>query len=122
MKITVYNKENINSDKHIMVDDEDLPLESDWEVSTATIEWLNSWKYKGFDNWRLPTIEELEELFNNRGTIGGFNQDCYWSSSEIRKSKKDDEPRVWRLIFRDGCKSDTHKTAYWGTIRLVRNI
>ena len=37
----------------------------------------------GFTDWYLPSIEELEKLFENKATIGGFVEDSsYWSSSE----------------------------------------
>jgi hypothetical protein len=42
----------------------------------------------GYKDWRLPTKNELNVLFNNRAAIGGFNvtgsypADWYWSASE----------------------------------------
>ena len=36
----------------------------------------------GFDNWRLPTINELKLIYNERNKISGLHQnDLYWSSS-----------------------------------------
>jgi hypothetical protein len=36
-----------------------------------------------FIDWRLPTISELEEMYNRRGEIGGFLiTEWYWSSTE----------------------------------------
>jgi hypothetical protein len=36
-----------------------------------------------FIDWRLPTISELEEMWNRRGEIGGFLiTEWYWSSTE----------------------------------------
>ncbi len=34
--------------------------------------------------WRLPTIEELELMYEklHKKGIGNFHNDCYWSSSE----------------------------------------
>ena len=43
----------------------------------------------GHNDWRLPTLEELNILFNNRAAIGGFNTTgegssaWYWSSTEM---------------------------------------
>ena len=35
------------------------------------------------DGWRLPTKDELNLLFQNRGKIGGFAYFVYWSSTEF---------------------------------------
>ncbi len=35
----------------------------------------------GYDNWRMPTKDELAVLYNERNTIGGFRTDGYWSST-----------------------------------------
>ena len=32
--------------------------------------------------WRLPTKEELNEMYKKRDDIGGFASDHYWSSTE----------------------------------------
>jgi hypothetical protein len=34
------------------------------------------------DGWRLPTKEELNELYKHQDEIGGFAANLYWSSSE----------------------------------------
>jgi hypothetical protein len=36
---------------------------------------------EGYTDWRLPTIDELAILYNERATIGGFYSDYYWSST-----------------------------------------
>ena len=36
----------------------------------------------GYSDWFLPSRRELDELYNNKDVIGGFNSDIYWSSSE----------------------------------------
>jgi hypothetical protein len=38
----------------------------------------------GCDDWRLPTNEELNQLYANKDRIGGFAQfDFYWSSTLV---------------------------------------
>ncbi len=36
------------------------------------------------EGWHLPTKDELNCLYNNKDTIGGFRNDYYWSSSEAK--------------------------------------
>lgn len=36
----------------------------------------------GFNDWRIPTYEELEELYLRKEEIGGFLETTYWSSTE----------------------------------------
>jgi hypothetical protein len=37
----------------------------------------------GFDDWFLPSKDELNKLYLNRAAIGGFAAARYWSSSEL---------------------------------------
>ena len=36
----------------------------------------------GYDDWYLPTIDELKLIYLHKGLIGGFKNSGYWSSSE----------------------------------------
>jgi hypothetical protein len=40
----------------------------------------------GYTDWFLPSINELNELYQNKDTIGGFSAALYWSSSEYSSS------------------------------------
>ncbi len=52
--------------------------------------------HDGYDDWYLPSKEELNILFLNKDIIGGFSKDGYWSSTE------DDENTAWSQLFKDG--------------------
>lgn len=45
-------------------------------------------KLKFKDGWRLPSIEELETIFNlvQQGKLGDFHEDWYWSCSSFQVS------------------------------------
>lgn len=61
----------------LMVQMEDLGC-VDW--SSAKLLCENS-TVAGYNDWRLPTKEELMTLYSNREMIGGFVAERYWSSS-----------------------------------------
>ena len=61
----------------------------------------------GYNDWRLPDIDELAILYNNREAIGGFNDNCfYWSETtgyDYTYSKG--------IHFSNGSQSNQRKTA-----------
>ena len=57
----------------------------------------------GHDDWYLPAQDELDVLYDNRGAIGGFSTDLYWSSSDMDT----EEARVQR--FSNGTQEGDHK-------------
>lgn len=63
---------------NLMVQKEDLGI-VDWNSAKLLCD--NSIVAE-FNDWRLPTKEELMTLYSNRELIGGFVNDKYWSSSE----------------------------------------
>jgi hypothetical protein len=54
------------------------------------------------DGWRLPTKEELNILYENKGKIGGFVFSQYWSSKEYGDF-------VGSQYFDDGFKGSNSK-------------
>lgn len=95
--VTVFNGKgtNIQNDNsssdyvivgNLCVQTKDLSSEEgiDWESAKLICE--NS-IIGGFDDWRLPTIDELALMYNNKDAIGGFKSGenkniWYWSASE----------------------------------------
>jgi hypothetical protein len=37
----------------------------------------------GYSDWYLPSRNELQQLYNNRNLIGGFQLEFYWSSTQV---------------------------------------
>ncbi len=59
----------------------------------------------GYDDWYLPSKDELNKLYINRIAIGGFQNNWYWSSSEY------DENNVWVQSFQYGNQSGSPKNS-----------
>ena len=64
----------------------DLPTEVTWYNAKRECKELG----KG---WRLPTKEELDEMYNNKDLIGNFVNTNYWSSTEYSSNY------VWMEVF-----------------------
>ena len=64
----------------------DLPTEVTWYNAKRECKELG----KG---WRLPTKNELDEMYNNKDLIGNFVNTNYWSSTEYNSNY------VWMEVF-----------------------
>lgn len=52
----------------------------------------------GYDDWYLPSQDELNLLYQLQNVIGGFAEDYYWSSTE------EEYYSAWNQFFEDGYK------------------
>jgi hypothetical protein len=50
----------------------------------------------GYNDWYLPSIDELEKVWDNRNGFGGFTEGNYWSSTQI------DDTQVNYIFFNMG--------------------
>lgn len=106
--------EKLKGTPSIQVDDEDLLGSYTWLQAHKQIELLNSLNYKGFNNWRLPTKEELNDLFLRKDAISGFSSSYYWSSTEYYGGNG-----AWNQDFGDGYQSNFNKSGH-SRVRCVR--
>tara|TARA_B110000977_G_scaffold125711_1_gene160883 strand:+ start:27 stop:632 length:606 start_codon:yes stop_codon:yes gene_type:complete len=71
----------------------------------------------GYSDWYLPSIEELELMYNTIGqgadNYGGFSNGWYWSSSENFSNN------AWLVNFGNGYATYTNKD-YTGRVRVIR--
>ena len=75
-----------------------------------------------FDDWYLPSIEELNKMYLNigqgnalgLGNIGGFANSVYWSSTES------DNGIAWDQYFGNGTQKVNGDKVNYGNVRAVR--
>ena len=66
--------------KKLEVAKSDLANKMTWKTAKKACEKLEL-------GWRIPTREELNELYLNKDAIGGFQHKYYWSTSEYAADK-----------------------------------
>lgn len=69
----------------------------------------------GYQDWYLPSKDELNELYKQKNVVGGFQLFTYWSSSEANVSK------AWLQNFGSGLQSTQLKIASY-SFRPVRKF
>jgi hypothetical protein len=57
----------------------------------------------GYSDWYLPSKDELNKLYINRSSIGGFTTGTYWSSSESNANP------AWAFYFISGAALSFNK-------------
>ncbi|MBZ0243200.1 MAG: DUF1566 domain-containing protein [Bacteroidales bacterium] len=57
----------------------------------------------GYNDWYLPSKDELNKLYLSKDLIGGFAADWYWSSSEFSSYF------AWKQYFGDGYQGSSSK-------------
>jgi hypothetical protein len=90
----------------------DQATEASWTTANKICDDL---ELNDYSDWYLPSKEELNKLYLNKTTIGGFSNSWYWSSTEGRTGT------AWLMIFKNGnqhiyFKDDTYN------VRAVRTF
>ena len=105
-----------------LLDDSILILAS--KETETKLSWSNAIEYcsklssNGFNDWRLPSKDELNELYKNKDSLDSkeaFIENGYWSSSEFSSTT------AWRQYFYNGGQGTSNKTTAL-CVRAVRSI
>lgn len=83
--------------------------------ATNTMTWSNANSYcnsltlYGYSDWKLPTKDELLQMYYDRYSIGGFNSDDWWSNVECNIDGNDRHyvVKFWSGTNRIDCKNST---------------
>jgi hypothetical protein len=67
----------------------------------------------GFDDWFLPSKNELDALYLSKAVVSGFSEDFYWSSTEHG------EGSAWEQVFNTGAQYNANKNFHI-RVRAVR--
>jgi len=59
----------------------------------------------GLSDWFLPSVDELDALYEQRAVVGGLASDDFWSSSQ----DGDDVDSAWGQGFGGGLQDDYYK-------------
>ena len=99
---------------NLMIASKDMPEPLDWWDAKEECLKLG-------DGWRLPSIEELEFMYENKSSIGTFTRNGYWSKSQSSNQIGNSGELVlaWTKSFNTGKKADYDKK-YPGYVRAVK--
>jgi len=67
-----------------------------------------------YDDWFLPSKDEMDELYSNKDTIGGFSVYFYWSSTEVSSEK------AWSINYTNGLPNERYSKKSTMLVRAVR--
>jgi len=70
----------------------------------------------GYSDWYLPSKDELNKLYLNKTTIGGFSNVSYWSSSQVGATT------AWSINFNTGTLSNTSNKSTLMYVRAIRKF
>ena len=74
---------------------------------SEAIEYCSKLSSNGYQDWRLPSKDELKELYKNKDSLDdkeAFIENYYWSSSEFSSTN------AWKQNFNNGNQNNNNKT------------
>jgi hypothetical protein len=86
--------------------------------AASAAETCRSYTGGGKTDWFLPSKDELNQLYLNRATVGGFTADYYWSSSELGSCNCNSV--AWDQMFDVGGNQITSGKTLTRLVRAVR--
>jgi len=69
----------------------DIVAQSGNLAATSAARYASDYEYNNFSDWFLPSIDELQELYDNKTSVGGLLSSNYWSSTEYSATQAEYE-------------------------------
>ena len=76
---------------------------------------------EGYSNWRLPTLDELVAIYNNKGSLESFNGFTAFMEKQYRSNTAYPGTAHWGVSFLSGNTAGIHDSN-GGYVRCVRDI
>ena len=90
----------------------DEPDKMIWDQAREHVKTLN---HGGYNDWSLPTKDELMKMYDNKDRIGNFQNAFYWSDTKYSGS------HVWDQDFSTGYQTNGSRFNT-GRVRAVRRF
>ena len=84
---------------------------------THALKLCDNYSNENYDDWRLPTLEELRMIYANKNIVSNFQENWYWSSTE----EPDNLEQAYHFGFISGDKMSVPKE-HGKFVRAVRNF
>jgi hypothetical protein len=84
--------------------------------STSAAALCNNLSSGGYTDWYLPSYSELNKLYSNRVSIGGFSNVSYWSSSQSSTTT------AWSINFSSGANNSISSKNSSIYVRAIRKF
>lgn len=84
---------------------------------TIAVELCDNYSNENYDDWRLPTLEDLRVIYANKNIVSNFQENWYWSTTE----DPDNLEQAYHLGFMSGDEMSVPKK-HGKFVRAVRNF